>query len=79
MGEQTEEGEARRIYVEQNVVKSLKMCFQSLKRNRKSSVGAPKGTQICPSEAGMDMDGFSMQRHRCVLQLFHEQRQICGV
>lgn len=27
----------------------------------------------------MEIDGFSMQRHRCVLQFFHEQRQICGV
>lgn len=31
------------------------------------------------SGRGTEIDGFSMQRHRCVLQFFHEQRQICGV
>lgn len=31
------------------------------------------------SEAGMEIDGFSMLHHRCVLQFFHERRQICGV
>lgn len=65
-GEQTEEGEARRNDVEQNFVKSLKMCLWSLKSRRKSSVGAPKVRQICLSGAGMEIDGFSVQSHRCV-------------
>lgn len=41
--------------------------------------GSSKGGRICPSEAGTEIDGFSMLHHRCVLQFFHEQRQICGV
>lgn len=41
--------------------------------------GSSKGGRICPREAGTEIDGFSMLHHRCVLQFFHEQRQICGV